>query len=155
MNDLTDLLVPACVLPRLSVSKRVHVISELADRLGEEARLPGDLIAGLLMERERLGGTGVGEGVAIPHARIPGLPRPMAAFARLAPPIEFDAIDGRPVDLVFALVTPETQGGDHLKALARVARFLRSSNVRERLRAARGGPQILAAFAMSPQSNAA
>jgi PTS system nitrogen regulatory IIA component len=98
--------------------------------------------------RERLAGTGIGEGVAIPHARLPGLERPIAGFARLDPPIDFDALDGRPADLVCMILAPDDRAGDHLKALAKVTRALRNAEFRERLRAARGHDEIMAAFAL-------
>lgn len=96
-------------------------------------------------ERERLGSTGVGNGVALPHARIDGMDRVVAAFARLSEPIEFDAVDGRPVDLVCFLLAPADAGGAHLRALARVSRLLRRPELRQRLRAA---PDAQALFAI-------
>lgn len=96
-------------------------------------------------ERERLGSTGVGNGVALPHARIEGMDRVVAAFARLSEPLEFDAVDGRPVDLVCFLLAPADCGGAHLRALARVSRLLRRPETRQRLRAA---PDSQALFAI-------
>lgn len=105
--------------------------------------------------RERLSGTGMNEGVAIPHAAVAGITKPVGAFARLDPPHDFGALDGRPSDLVFMLLSPPQRGADHLKALARVARFLRRTDLRERLRAARGGDEIYALFAGALRSDAA
>ena len=102
-------------------------------------------------ERERLGSTGVGNGVALPHARIEGMDRVVACFARLAEPLEFDAVDGRPVDLVCFLLAPSDAGGAHLRALARVSRLLRRPELRQRLRAA---PDAQALFAMLEDSRA-
>jgi PTS system nitrogen regulatory IIA component len=105
--------------------------------------------------RERLSGTGVGDGVAIPHAPVMGITRPVGAFARLDPPQDFDALDNRPADLVFLLLSPPERGADHLKALARVSRFLRHSEIRDKLRAARGVDEINALFAGAVRSSAA
>src|SRR6185369_9598390 len=88
-----------------------------------------------LLERERLGSTGIGGGIAIPHGRLPALAKPSGLFARLVHPIDFNAIDERPVDIVFLLIAPEGAGADHLKALARVSRLLRDRSLVEKLRA--------------------
>ncbi|GLQ21253.1 PTS sugar transporter subunit IIA [Algimonas porphyrae] len=112
-----------------------------------------DIVAAAI-ERERLGSTGVGNGVALPHARIEGLDQVVAAFARLAEPIEFDAVDGRPVDLVCFLLAPADCGGAHLRALARVSRLLRRQELRQRLRAA-PGPEALFAILSDDTASAA
>lgn len=101
-------------------------------------------IALSVMERERLGSTGVGSGVAIPHARLEGLDKVMALFARLETPLDYDAVDDRPVDLVIMLVAPAHAGGDHLRALAQVSRLLRRTDMRQRLRAAPNPEAVLA-----------
>ena len=106
-------------------------------------------------ERERLGSTGVGNGVALPHARIAGMDRVVAAFARLAEPLDFDAVDGRPVDLVCFLLAPEDAGGAHLRALARVSRLLRRSELRQRLRAAPDAQALFSILMDDPASAAA
>jgi len=108
-----------------------------------------------VLMRERLSGTGMGEGVAIPHAAVKGVARPFGAFARLETPQDFDALDGRPADLVFMLISPVDRGGDHLKALARVSRFMRRADMREKLRAARGVDDLYALFAAALRSDAA
>jgi nitrogen PTS system EIIA component len=155
MNDLMDLIIPECVIARMQVAKATHVLSELAKLLADKNGLrPGDVYE-LIMERERLGPTGIGDGVAIPHASIPGLSRPVAGFAKLETPVDFASIDGRPADLVFMLLTPAGESGSHLRALARASRFFNASSARERLRQASGLKQVLAAFASSVQSNAA
>ena len=97
----------------------------------------------------------MGEGVAIPHAPVAGLVRPVGAFARLDPPQNFDAFDGRPADLVFMLLSPADKGADHLKALARVSRFLRRGDVRDKLRAARGADDLYALISSASHSDAA
>lgn len=106
-----------------------------AHNLSDEGIVCRDIVAAAT-ERERLGSTGVGNGVALPHARIDGMGRVIAAFARLSEPIDFDSVDGRPVDLVCFLLAPADCGGAHLRALARVSRLLRRPELRQRLRAA-------------------
>lgn len=107
------------------------------------------------IERERLGSTGVGNGVALPHARMEGMDRVVAAFARLSEPLDFDAIDGRPVDLICFLLAPADCGGAHLRALARVSRLLRRPETRQRLRAAPTAEALYAILADDTASAAA
>lgn len=134
--ELTDLLTPQAVLARLKVSGKKQLLQELAKKAAEISGQDERAIFETLLERERLGTTGVGSGVAIPHGKLRGLSRIHGVFARLDQPIEFGAIDDQPVDLVFLLLTPEGAGADHLKALARVSRLLRNASVCEKLRAA-------------------
>ncbi|MBL8551700.1 MAG: PTS sugar transporter subunit IIA [Hyphomonadaceae bacterium] len=147
MGDLRDLILPKAVLPRLGAVNKRQALQTLAEALatagGADPRAAFDAV----LMRERLAGTGIGEGVAVPHARLPGLVRPIAGFARLDPPIDFDALDGRPADLVCMILAPDDRGGDHLKALAKVSRALRHADMRERLRAARGHDELMAALA--------
>ena len=115
----------------------------------------GDAAFDAVLMRERLSGTGMNEGVAIPHARVRGLEHPVGGFARLETPQDFGALDGRPADLVFLLLAPAERGGDHLKALARVSRFLRRADVRDKLRHARSAVELKALFASTVRSDAA
>jgi len=142
MGDLSDLVAAEAILPRLLATSRkqaIHVLSEaLAKAVGLDARTAFDAV----LIRERLSGTGMGEGVAIPHATVAGVTRPIGAFARLDPPQDFDALDGRPADLVFLLLSPPDRGADHLKAFARISRFMRRADMREKLRAARGAEEL-------------
>jgi|CXWL01.1.fsa_nt_gi PTS system nitrogen regulatory IIA component len=155
MNDLSDLIAPDAIVPRLAATSRRYALQALADALAKSAGIePRGAFEAVLM-RERLSGTGMGEGVAIPHAQLAGLTRPIGAFARLEPAQQFDAMDGRPADLVFMLLTPSAKGGDHLKALARVSRFLRRADMREKLRGARGAAELRALFANAPKIDAA
>jgi PTS system nitrogen regulatory IIA component len=147
MGDVRDLVLPEAILPRVSAPNRRQVIQVLSEALATSAGVDARAAYDAVLMRERLSGTGMGEGVAIPHARVPGLQRPVAGFARLDPPVEFDALDGRPADLVFMLLAPADKGGDHLKALARAARFLKRGDIRERLREARGAEDLRALFA--------
>lgn len=134
MIDLTALLQSGVILPSLSVSSRKQVFHNLCSELAVVTEIDEREIYDAVMERERLGSTGVGEGVAIPHARLEGLSAPLGAFARLAEPVDFEAVDGRPCDLVFMLLAPMTAGADHLRALAAVSRAFREASVRAALR---------------------
>lgn len=135
--EISDLLAPGAVLPSLKVHGKKQLIHELAMRATHLTGLPERRIVETLMERERLGSTGIGQGIAIPHGRLAGLTRIVGLFVRLETPIPYDAIDEQAVDLVFLLLTPEDAGADHLKALARVSRLLRSQATCEKLRAAK------------------
>lgn len=140
--DITDLLVPEAVVPALKVQSKKQLLQDLSERAAALTRLPERRIFETLVERERLGTTGMGQGIAIPHGRLAGLPKIMGLFARLDPPIAYEAVDDQPVDLVFLLLAPEGAGADHLKALARVSRLLRNQAVCEKLRATTD-PEVL------------
>lgn len=155
MNDLSDLIAPAAIVPRLLATSRRQALQQLADTLARAVEIEPRVAFDAVLLRERLSGTGVGEGVAIPHATVKGLAHPVGAFARLETPQDFDALDARPADLVFMLLSPVDRGADHLKALARVSRFLRRADVRDKLRAARGVDDIYALFAGTVRSDAA
>lgn len=155
MNDLSDLIAPAAVAPRLAATSRRQALQLLADTLANAAGIDARAAFEAVLMRERLSGTGMGDGVAIPHAAVPGVAKPIGAFARLETPQDFDALDGRPADLVFMLISPVDRGADHLKALARVSRFMRRADVREKLRAARGADEMYALFAGALRSDAA
>ena len=133
--DITDLLVPAAVVPALKVQGKKQLLQDLAERASALTDLPERRIFETLVERERLGTTGMGQGIAIPHGRLAGLSKITGLFARLDPPIAYEAVDDQPVDLVFLLLAPEGAGADHLKALARVSRLLRNQGTCEKLRA--------------------
>ena len=155
MNELNDLIGPEAILPRLNAPSRKQALQAMADVLGKTTGLDARVIFDAVLIRDRLSGTGVGEGVAIPHAPVAGVDHPIGCFARLEPPVDFDALDGRPADLVFMLLAPPEKGADHLKALARVSRFLRRADIRERLRAARGVDELQALFKTSIHNDAA
>jgi PTS system nitrogen regulatory IIA component len=134
--EIADLLPgPDAVLACVKASSKKALLSDLAHRAAILHGTDERKVFDLLLERERLGSTGIGGGIAIPHGRLAGLDRPRGLFARLGHAIDFDAIDERPVDLVFMLVAPEGAGADHLKALARVSRLLRDRSLVEKLRA--------------------
>ena len=132
--EITDLVTPAAVVASLKATSKKQAVQELARRAGELTGEQERAIFDVLLERERLGTTGVGDGVAIPHGKLPNLRRLVGVFARLERPIDFEAIDEQPVDLIFLLLAPGTAGADHLKALARVSRLLRDRQMREKLR---------------------
>ncbi len=155
MNDLSDLIEPDAILPRLIATSRRQALQVMAEALAKAAGIDARAAFDAVLIRERLSGTGVNEGVAIPHAPVLGIVRPIGAFARLDPPQDFEALDGRPADLVFMLLAPPDKGADHLKALARVSRFLKRPDMREKLRAARGGDDLYALLASAVHMDAA
>ena len=126
---------PDAVLASVKASGKKALLAELASRAASIFKLDERKLFDRLLERERLGSTGIGGGIAIPHGRLAGIDKPHGLFARLAHPVDFDSIDERPVDVVFLLVAPEGAGADHLKALARVSRLLRDRSLVEKLRA--------------------
>jgi PTS system nitrogen regulatory IIA component len=132
--EITDLVTPAAVVASLKATSKKQALQELARRAAELTGEQERAIFDVLLERERLGTTGVGDGVAIPHGKLPNLRRLVGVFARLERPIDFEAIDEQPVDLIFLLLAPGTAGADHLTALARVSRLLRDRQMREKLR---------------------
>ncbi len=134
MMDLAELIGPEAIVADLRATNKKQALQELAERAARLTGLHERQIFDVLLERERLGTTGVGNGIAIPHGKLPGLTRLYGLFARLATPIDFESIDERPVDLIFLLLAPEGAGADHLKALARVSRLLRDQAVCEKLR---------------------
>jgi nitrogen PTS system EIIA component len=153
MNDLSDLLAPGAVLPRLAAASRRQALQAMSEIAAKAAGADPRAAFEAVLMRERLSGTGMGDGVAIPHAPVAGVTRPIGAFARLETPQDFDALDSRPADLVFLLLAPPERGGDHLKALARVSRLLRHGDMRERLRAARSAEEIFALFTGAVRSS--
>lgn len=146
MTQIAAWLSSGVVLPRLAAPTRKLAIQALAHALARATGLSGESVFEAVMTRERLAPTGMGFGVALPHARVAGLSGPVCGLARLDSPVDFKALDGAPADLVVMLLTPAPDGALHLKALAALARQLRRTEVRERLRAARGLEGLLAAF---------
>jgi PTS system nitrogen regulatory IIA component len=132
--EIADLITPRSVVAQLRALNKKQALQELAKRAAAMSGLHERTIYDVLIERERLGTTGIGTGVGIPHGKLPGLDRLYGIFARLERPIPFEAIDDQPVDLIFLLLAPETAGADHLKALAIVSRLLRDRAVCEKLR---------------------
>jgi nitrogen PTS system EIIA component len=154
--EIADLLTgPEAVLASVKTSGKKALLTELASRAASVLGLEERRLLDRLVEREALGSTGIGGGVAIPHGRMASLTAPRGLFARLAQPVAFDSIDERPVDLVFLLVAPEGAGADHLKALARVSRLLRDRGLVEKLRATENAEALYALLVDSVQTQSA
>ena len=143
-GDIADLVTPRGVIAQLRAPTKRQVLQELARRAATMTGIPDKRIYDALAERERLGTTGIGTGVAIPHCRLPELTRLYGMFARLERPVPFEAIDDQPVDLVFLLLAPSEAGAEHLKALARVSRLLRDRAMCEKLRGANSADALYA-----------
>jgi PTS system nitrogen regulatory IIA component len=152
---LSDLIAPSAIIPALKVNSKKQAIQELAARAAELTGQNERSILEILLQREKLGSTGVGNGVAIPHGKLAKLGGLFGLFARLERPIDFEALDGQPVDLIFLLLAPEAAGADHLKALARVARLLRDPEIARRLRESRDADALYAVLSLPPASSAA
>ena len=153
--NIGDLLDRGTVSPRVSASSKRQALTVIAEIAARSFGLKtADVLDGLV-EREAAGSTGVGHGVAVPHARLAGLKRLRGVFIRLEQPVEFKAVDDRPVDLIFALFAPPEAGGEHLRALARVSRLLRQSDLREQLRQAHGADAVYALLAQPASPSAA
>ncbi len=153
--EISDLLTTESVVPNLRVTSKKQALQELAKRASEISGMHERAIFDVLLERERLGTTGVGNGIAIPHGKLPNLDKLYGLFARLENPIDFDSIDEQPVDLIFLLLATESAGADHLKALARVSRLLRDKNGCEKLRGTDSAEALYAVLTESAASRAA
>lgn len=153
--DIHDLISTDGVVAGLKASSKKQALQDLAKRAADITGLHERAIFEVLMERERLGTTGVGNGIAIPHGKLPNLDRLYGLFARLEKPVDFQAIDDRPVDLIFLLLAPESAGADHLKALARVSRLLRDKTVCEKLRGTESAEALYALLTESEEHRAA
>ena len=140
--DLSEILKPEAVLPSVHAQSKKQALQEVCASAARITGLAERDIFDAILQRERLGSTGVGHGVAIPHGKLRAVDRLVGVFARLARPVDFDALDDQPVDLVFLLLAPESAGADHLKALARIARVLRDSAVAQKLRLAKEGAEL-------------
>jgi nitrogen PTS system EIIA component len=151
---LADLVAPNAIIPALKVNGKKQALQELAARAAELSGQNERVIFETLVQREKLGSTGVGNGIAIPHGKLPKLGKLFGLFARLDRPVDFEALDSQPVDLVFLLLAPEGAGADHLKALARVARLLRDPEMARKLRESRDAEALYAVLAM-PSASAA
>jgi PTS system nitrogen regulatory IIA component len=144
MSDMSDILAVEAINAALTVANKKALFQQLGLAAARKTGIDSKTIVAALNERERLGSTGFGGGVAIPHGKIEGLGRVFGYFARLTQPIEFQSVDGLPVDLVFLLLSPPDAGADHLKALASVSRALRNRQTVAKLRGARSRDAIFA-----------
>ncbi|MFA9386459.1 MAG: PTS IIA-like nitrogen regulatory protein PtsN [Methyloceanibacter sp.] len=150
---LGDLISPEAVLRSLKPKSKKHLLEELSARAARISGLPERDIFDVLWQREQLGSTGLGQGVAIPHGKLGGLKQIVGLFAQLSEPVEFDAVDGEPVDIVFLLLAPEGAGADHLKALARISRLLRERGSVEKLRASKDAAALYAVLTQDEASS--
>ena len=141
---LSDFISPDSVVASLKAKTKKQLLQDLSARAARLTGLPERGIFDVLLQRERLGSTGLGHGIAIPHGKLAGLKRIVGIFARLAEPIDFDAVDGAKVDIVFLLLDPEGAGADHLKALARISRLLREGSAVEKMRASKDASALYA-----------
>ena len=144
--EIQDFLSPTDTIFNVRAFDKARLLQELSRQAAASLNLRADLISGDILKREDLGSTGMGNGVAIPHARIPNLKKPFGILARLRKPIDFDAIDSQPVDLVFFLLLPATSNGEQLNALACVARKFRDPETVRRLRRAIDGAELYRAM---------
>lgn len=153
--EISDLIIPESVIGDLRVTSKKQALQELAEVASAVAGQHERAIFDVLMERERLGTTGVGNGIAIPHGKLPSIDKLYGVFARLETAVDFQAIDDQPVDLVFLLLAPESAGADHLKALARVSRLLRDKGTCEKLRGTDSADALFALLTDSTENRAA
>ncbi|MFM9827683.1 MAG: PTS sugar transporter subunit IIA [Sphingomonas sp.] len=155
MSDFSDLLLPETVLEGASAANKKTLFQQLGSCLAAAHGLDAKAVAACIADRERLGSTGFGGGVAIPHGKLPGVSGVVGVFARLAQPIDFQAVDDLPVDLVFMMVSPVDTGADHLKALARVSRRLRDQGFVAKLRGAASPDALYALWTQDEARDAA
>jgi len=153
--ELSELISSDSIVAALKVGSKKQALQELSHIAENISGISSRDIFGTVLQRERLGSTGVGQGIAIPHGKLEGLDRLYAIFARLETPIGFDAMDDQPVDLIFMLLAPESAGADHLKALARISRTLRDPAVTEKLRTSDSADQIYSILTQPAASHAA
>jgi PTS system nitrogen regulatory IIA component len=153
--DLSDLIEVSSVLPGLKANSKKQLLQLLAEKAGEMTGLPEREVFDTILQRERLGSTGVGNGIAIPHGKLPGIRKITGVFARLETPVDFEALDDQPVDIVFLLLAPETAGADHLKALSRIARVLRDGDTVNKIRGSTEAAAIYSFLSQTPASHAA
>lgn len=152
---LSQLISDGGIIADVSATSRKQALHALAEHAHKIYDIPTRPLLDAVVEREKLGSTGVGDGVAIPHARTDLVSQVCGVFIRLNQPVDFDAVDGRPADLLFLLLAPEAAGAEHLKALAKVARLFRREDVREAVRAAPDAIAIQRILANGVETNAA
>lgn len=152
---LKDLVSPNAVMPALKANSKKQALQELAEKAAQVSGMAAREIFDALIQRERLGSTAIGAGIAIPHGKLPKCSKIFGVFARLERPVDFEAVDDAPVDLVFLLVAPESAGADHLNALSRIARLLRDSKIVSTLRATRDASALYSILVREQAPNAA
>ena len=132
--NLAEIISAQAVIPHLKAQNKKQLLQDLAQAMAPLVAVDHRIVFESLLTREKLGSTGLGQGIAIPHGRLPNITRVYGLFARLTTPVAYDSVDGEPVDLVFALLSPDQAGADHLKALARISRLLREADTMKKLR---------------------
>lgn len=152
---LSDILASDSIVPSLKASSKKQALQELSQTAGQLTGLPARDIFEVLLQRERLGSTGLGQGIAIPHGKMAQLDQLYGIFARLNQPIDFESVDDQPVDLIFLLLAPESAGADHLKALAKVSRVLRDGQTVSKLRGSTNPDAIYSILTEPATSHAA
>lgn len=153
--DLVEMTPPEAVFVAVKATSKKQLLQELSHRMAPIAGVDARTLLGALLDRERLGTTGAGRGVAIPHCRLPAVPKIIGGLARLDAPVDFEAIDGEPVDLVYVIIAPASEGAEHLKALARVSRVFRNDETLVKLRGAKNAAALYALLASDEKSRAA
>ena len=153
--NIGELLDRSAISVRVSAGNKKKVLAVIAEIAARNFGLDAGDVLDALSEREAAGSTGVGYGVAVPHARLEGLERMRGVFVRVEQPVEFGSVDDQPVDLLFALFTPKNAGAEHLRALARVSRIMRQSELREQLRKARSADAVHALLVQDAARSAA
>jgi PTS system nitrogen regulatory IIA component len=153
--DLSDLVDVSAIMPAVKATSKKQLLQLLSERAAAITGIPERDIFDTVVQRERLGSTGVGTGIAIPHGKLAGAKRIAGVFARLDQPVDFEALDDEPVDLVFLLLAPEGAGADHLKALSRIARVLRDGETVAKVRGTSDASAIHALLSETPGSKAA
>jgi PTS system nitrogen regulatory IIA component len=152
---LTDVLTPNAILPAMKAVSKKQLLQELSSFAAELSGISERDVFDALLQRERLGSTGIGNGIAIPHGKLPKIGRLFGVFARLEKPVDFESLDGEPVDLVFLLLAPEGAGADHLKALSRIARALRDPAIVYKLRKSRDSSALYSLLTQEQTATAA
>lgn len=153
--ELSELISSDSIVATLKAGSKKQALQELSQIAEDITGVSSRDIFGTVLQRERLGSTGVGQGIAIPHGKLNGLDKIFAIFARLEKPISFDAMDDQPVDLIFMLLAPESAGADHLKALARISRTLRDPSITKKLRDSNSTAEIYTILTQPSTSHAA
>lgn len=153
--QLVDIISQDSVIANAKSNSKKQLLQDVAEVASSETGVAPRVIFDLLLQRERLGSTGIGNGVAIPHGKLPGLNQITGVFARLSKPVPFDAMDDEPVDLVFAILAPEGSGADHLKALSRIARIMRNQDTLAALRQTTDRDAIYSLLGNEETANAA
>ncbi|GAA4658356.1 PTS IIA-like nitrogen regulatory protein PtsN [Bartonella pachyuromydis] len=153
--NLSELIAPEAIIPALKANSKKQVLQILAEKAAELTGLNERMIFDVVLQREKLGSTGLGGGIAIPHGKLPDIDQIIGIFARLESPVDFEALDDEPIDLVFLLLAPENAGADHLKALSQIARVLRHADVIQKLRNTHDSNGLYALLIQNSESNAA